>query len=458
MLEISFERAHELTNAIRNYLAKNGVDFELVTLTKSEVIRLVAAFFSKVNKIKLTERQIGLFDDLRERAAQETKKEEKKRRKNAHYKRFNKAKSLRTFLRDQNVLFVVSSNNKSEFIEIKRVHQAYLEDKPYTKAQKRFLEILRQKTRDLSNNFNNSQSKKKPGLILTKNLQEVECKMVEKNKDQERFSKEKYEQNYKKWLPEKEYDRNLQREVQEARKEISLDIKKILHYLDIREKDCVRCNYRGTYMAPIEASLAEYEGGNEEEKDFDELPVQSGETQEVSYKEIKDQTRIKAEVNAAELKEIKNPQKEKSSKATVSSDSKLPLKKIELRTVSKKTIIDSSSKISKKKTQKRIMKQKKKKKAVMTHLSRFNSLESSKKERAAIKGEYKKFSRMLRSATVKLYECSNGPISTVDDSQIKQKIFELNKSFPLNPDKIPLPYHDLKSRIEHDDKLINKFF
>ncbi|GAI60262.1 unnamed protein product, partial [marine sediment metagenome] len=120
--------------------------------------------------------------------------------------------------------------------------------------------------------------------------------------------------------------------------------------------------------------------------------------------------------------------------------------------------INSTSKTFEKKSQKRIKKQRKKEKVAVKHLNQYNSLESRKKKSAAVKGEYRKFSRMLRSATVKIYELSNRPISRLDDSQIKREISELNKNFPLNPDKIQLPYHDHKSRIEYDDKLTKKFF
>ncbi|MBA7483612.1 hypothetical protein ES707_19129 [subsurface metagenome] len=115
-------------------------------------------------------------------------------------------------------------------------------------------------TRDLSNNFNNSQSKTKPGLIRN-NLQDVENKMIKKNKDQEqeRFSRERYVQDYEKWFPEKEFERNHQRQVQESRKNILHELKKINRSLENFDKDCVYCNYKGTYSIHIEPNLDEFE-------------------------------------------------------------------------------------------------------------------------------------------------------------------------------------------------------
>jgi len=444
--ELTPDRTLVLRNLIHDHFAKLEVDLTLIQLTITEVEGVVSVYFAKIKGRKLTKNQLSLISYLR-------KKTVKERRKEAHKKRFEEAKSLRLFLRNQYIKRVKSSKDRNEFLKIKLIHQTYLEKKPYDKIQKDFLEKLEQRTRDLSNSFNNSQSKKKPGLTLTKNLQEVENNMIGKEKDQkkERFPKEKYAYDFSKWFPDEEYRRNHQREVQKARKDISLELKKINRYLENSKKDCVRCNYRGTYTAPIDSSFAEYEDAIE--KDPEKVTCVE------SKKVVQDVCYISHLFNSCETAERIEEDKCADDKESVSSEKiKKEKKRQELKAVSKKENVNSTSKLFKKKTQKRIKKQSKKKKAVITHLNQYNSLESRKKTRVAVKGEYKKFSRMLRTATIKLYQPSNRPISGVDDSQIKRKISGLNKSFPLNPDKIPLPYHDNKSRIEHDDKLISKFF
>ena len=143
---LTLKKSHELTNRIRDYFARLEVDFTIIELTITEVKRVIAVYFAKVNNCKLTESQLALIDDLRGRTAC-------KRRKEARQKRFKEAKSLRLFLKDQNIVYVKSSKEKNEFVKIKLIHDAYLEKKPYDKIQKEYLEKLRLRTRDLSNNF-----------------------------------------------------------------------------------------------------------------------------------------------------------------------------------------------------------------------------------------------------------------------------------------------------------------
>lgn len=74
---------------------------------------------------------------------------EHERKKEVHRKRFKEAKSLRLFLKDQNIVYVKSSKDKNEFLKLKLIHDAYLEKKPYDKIQKDNLEKLKFRTRDL---------------------------------------------------------------------------------------------------------------------------------------------------------------------------------------------------------------------------------------------------------------------------------------------------------------------
>ncbi len=458
--ELTPDRTLELRNLIRDRFAKLEVDLTLIQLTITEVESVVTVYFAEIKGRKLTESQLSLINYLREKTARE-------REKKAHQKRFEEAKSLRLFLRNQYVTYVKSSKDRNEFLKIKQIHQTYLEKIPYDKVQIDFLEKLKQRTRDLSNNFNNSQSKKKTGLTLTKNLQEVEKNMIgkEKGKDQKhkRFSKEKYEQDYGKLLSEEKYKRALQREVQEARKDISFKLDKIIRYLENSKKDCVRCNYRGTYNGPIEFSFAEYE--DTPEKDLEKVTCVKSKkvVQDVCYisylfNNYETTERIEEDKCAEDkgpvpseeiVQKLTHEKTEDQPRTIVSKDDKLPLTKIKKSPKIKET--------SKKRSQKRIKKQRKRIKKARTRLNRSSVFESGIKERVAINREYRRFSRTLKSATIKFYERSNQPITELKDAQAKLNISELNKKFPLNSGKIPLPYNDPKSRIEHDDKLLEKY-
>ena len=93
---LSLKKSRELTNLIRDQFARLKVDFKLIKLTITEVKRVIAIYFAKINNCKLTESQLAFINDLRNETSRE-------RRKEAHKKRFKKARSLSLFLKNQDI-------------------------------------------------------------------------------------------------------------------------------------------------------------------------------------------------------------------------------------------------------------------------------------------------------------------------------------------------------------------